>query len=101
MQIQRHSNVKDETLLLNIEEVAFMILKDKEKSKDKEKEKNRTDLDIEEVALMFPTGPLMLGQIVPRLDRPEERGDTVHLFYFHFVTVHFFDGRCALCIRHM
>ena len=61
-----------------------MILKDKEKSKDKEKEKNRTDLDIEEVALMFPTGPLVLRQVVPRLDRPEERGDTVHLFYFLF-----------------
>ena len=65
MQIQRHSNVKDETLLLNTEEVAFMILKDKEKSKDKEKEKNRTDLNIEEVALMFPTGPLVLRQVVP------------------------------------
>ena len=64
-QTKRHSKVKDETLLINIEEVAFMILKDKEKSKDKEKEKNRTDLDIEEVALMFPTGPLMLRQIVP------------------------------------
>ena len=66
-----------------------MILKDKEKSKDKEKENNRTDLDIEEVALMFPTGPLVLGQVVPRLDRPEERGDTVHLFYFYFVTLIF------------
>ena len=60
-QIQGHSKVKDETLLLYIEEVAFMILKDKEK----DKEKNRTDLDIEEVALMFPTGPLVLGQVVP------------------------------------
>ena len=45
-----------------------MILKDKEKSKDKDRDKNKADLDIEEVALMFPIGPLVLGQIVPRLD---------------------------------
>ena len=66
-----------------------MILKDKEKSKDKDRDKNKADLDIEEVALMFPTGPLVLGQVVPRLDRPEERGDAVHLLYFHFVTLIF------------
>ena len=67
-----------------------MILKDKEKSKDKDRDKNKADLDIEEVALMFPTGPLVLGQVVPWLDRPEEREDTVHLFYFLFRHFNFF-----------
>ena len=63
--------------------------------KDKDRDKNKADLDIEEVALMFPTGPLVLGQIVPRLDRPEEREDTVHLFYFLFRHCCFFDDRCT------